>query len=194
MVCVRNKDLIKLYQNIGEFSFKEYLESCHYMLQQPLADQKVPDSLSPSIPNGKKIFLIGSFLPDMSILSEIERCGLVVVGDRLTESKRLFSAPPVKLVGDLYCNIAESILENKQSPSQNDFKSIIMDDMNEIKEKKVQGVIYISQKYCEPYDYLYYAYKKMLDEINVPILHIVLSNSICNNRSAFAIETFADMI
>ena len=124
----------------------------------------------------------------------IEQAGMVILGDNLTESKRLFSAPPVSLDGDLYNNIAKSVLYNRMSPTQNQFEQIIKYDLDEIKTKGIGGVIYISQKYCEPYDFLYSVYKKTLDEINIPILKINVSDSTDGRRLEFALEAFADIL
>ena len=63
-----------------------------------------------------------------------------------------------------------------------------MNDLAEIKKKMLK----IKIKYCEPYDYLYYIYRKRLDEMNIPILKITMSDSTDNQKSSthFELEAF----
>ena len=117
-----------------------------------------------------------------------------IVGDNLTESKRLFSGPKIDPSDDIYMNMAAKILHNHLSPTQNNFSYILKDNLEEIKHKNVQGVIFATQKYCEPYDYLFSVYKKMLDEQGIPILHLVMSDSTDNRKLEFAVEAFADIL
>ena len=117
-----------------------------------------------------------------------------IVGDRLTESKRLFSAPPVSAEGDIYESIAASMLQNRSSPTQNDFESILREDLAELKNKGVRGVIFVTQKYCEPYDYLYSVYRKALVELSIPALKLSLTDSTDGRSFDAAIGTFADII
>ena len=66
--------------------------------------------------------------------------------------------------------------------------------MDIIKSRDIKGVIFVTQKYCEPYDYLYSVYKKMLDVNNIPSLKISLTNSRDEKNAGLLLETFADMI
>lgn len=194
LINKRNRALRQLYRRIEEYSFSAYLTMAHEQLQKPLREQTVPVSLPAAQSGGKRIFLVGSLLPDVGIVQMMERTGLHIVGDRLTESKRLFSMPDVSTEGDIYGNIAQSMLENKLSPTQNRFRTILQEDMEEIREKKVQGVVFVTQKYCEPYDYLYFVYKEMLDREGIPSFRLVLTDTTDNRRSEFAVEAFADIL
>lgn len=191
----RNKAVARLYASLPEISYNAYMEALHDMLGKPLAEQTVPDSLPAGAGvGGRPVYLVGSTMCGTGLLPTIEGAGMNIVGDRLTESKRLFSAPSVSADGDIYENIAASILQNRTSPTQNDFESILREDMEEIRSKGVQGVIFVTQKYCEPYDYLYSVYKKMLDELSIPTLRLVLTDSMDGRRYDAAIETFADIM
>ncbi|MEG0838855.1 MAG: 2-hydroxyacyl-CoA dehydratase family protein [Hydrogenoanaerobacterium sp.] len=196
LVNARNRNLAQLYQNISEFSYADYLTGIHSMLLQPLDKQgslSIKSSVCKSVKK-KRVYIVGSFLSNIEVVSTIENTGLNIVGDNLTESKRLFSAPSVSTIGDVYNNISESILHNRLSPTQNNFREIIQSDLDEIKCKKVEGVIFVTQKYCEPYDYLFAVYKKFLDDNNIPFIHIKLTDSTDNKKSAFAIEAFAEIL
>ncbi len=150
----RNEEIRALYENLEEKSYSEYLRGIHKMLATPLNEQSIPHPGKTNT-GGKRVYLVGSFLTSEGILDTLESSGLNVVGDNLTESGRLASITPCKTDGDIYKNISESILSARLSPTQNNFGDILERDLKEIKEKKVKGVIFLTQKYCEPYDYLY---------------------------------------
>lgn len=193
LVNERNRALFALYNRLEEFSYPSYLEQIHSLLQKPLREQNVvsPDHASGT---GKRVYLAGSFLCDTGLVRTMEDSGLKIVGDNLTESKRLFSAPPVETEGDLYRNIAESMLKNRLSPTQDNFAGILSGDLEEIKRKQIQGVVLVTQKYCEPYDYLYSVYKKRLDGLGIPALQIRRADSTDRRKMEAAIEAFADLI
>ncbi len=194
MINARNQAIAKLYAHLPEFSFSAYLSMLHVLLQTPLREQTIPEDLPGRHAGRKRIYLVGSLLSSSFIVEAMEQAGLSVVGDRLTESKRLFSAPQVSTQGDLYENIARSILKTPSSPSQNRFNEILREDMAEIRDKQIEGVVFITQKFCEPYDYLFSSYKQMLDEQSIPVLHLALSGS--TDRRAFdaSLQAFADIL
>lgn len=194
LVNERNQGLSKLYDELPGLSFSAYLDMLHKLLQTPLREQVVSDTLPPKPGAGKRVYLVGSLLSSSAVAAAIERAGLAVAGDRLTESKRLFSAPPVPADGDVYQNIANSILGNKLSPTQNNFDAILREDLEEIKAKQVRGVLFVTQKFCEPYDYLFTAYQRMLEEQHIPVLRLVMSGSMDERVFEASLEAFADMI
>lgn len=192
-INARNTAIVNLYDALPEVSYSAYIAMLHNLLQQPLAAQVVPETL-PSCADGKPVYLVGSTMCGVGLVSAIEDAGMNIVGDRLTESKRLFSAPSVSMAGDIYENIAASMLQNRTSPTQNDFQSILQEDLDEIKQKGVSGVVFLTQKYCEPYDYLYSVYKKALDEVTIPTLRLTLTDSTDNRQFDAAVESFVDIL
>lgn len=193
LINKRNTKISAIYENIANFSYSDYLKRIHDMLTKPIGEQSVilPKQ---SVGEGKPVFLVGSFLSDLSVIETLEKVGLSVVGDNLTESKRLFSAPSVNASDDIYYSIATSILKNRLSPTQSNFAEILKLDYEEIKRKDIRGVIFITQKYCEPYDYLFTCYKRMLDDCKIPALRLILSDTKNNKRADMAIESFADIL
>lgn len=190
----RNAEFKKLYEELDEIRYSEYLTMIHNLLVKPLAEQKISKSFSKAVESKKRIYLVGSFLSNLSIIKSIEQYHMKIVGDNLTESGRLTSMPQVELEGDIYQNISKNILEMRLSPTQNNFKRIIEKDLDEIKKKNVNGVIFIVQKYCESYEYLFSIYKKYLDDIKIPTHKIVLLNSEDNHKITLQLEAFADSI
>ena len=191
----RNKEIKRLYENLENISYNDYLTGLHNMLTQPLYEQTVPE-LNAQNPSGggKKVYLIGSFIASVGILEDIKNIGFKVVGDNFPESGRLASISSCETDGDVYKNIAESIMSMRLSPTQNNFEKIISRDIREIMEKKVRGVIFITQKYCEPYEYLYSVYEKKLRAKGIKSLKILLTNSESYKKSELALEAFADMV
>ncbi len=195
LVNERNRKFRRLYARLPELSYSAYLDMLHGILRKPLREQRVPDDLPPCpCPGGPKVFIAGSTQTGSGIVRQIEAASLHIVGDRLPESHRLFSAPEVPLEGDIFENIALSMLSAMPSPSQDDFSRILREDRKELLRRQVQGVIFITQKYCEPYDYLFPAYREMLDGLGIKSLRITVSGSQSENEMALAVETFADML
>lgn len=194
LINERNRAVTRLYKSLPEISFSAYLDMLHRLLQAPLREQTVPDNLPGKSGGGKKVYLVGSLLSSNTVTAAIERAGLSVVGDRLTESKRLFSTSDVSVDGDIYENIAKNILENRPSPTQDCFDIILREDLEEIRTKQVQGVIFVTQKFCEPYDYLFPVYQRMLEDHGIPVLHLTLSDSMDERSFEASLEAFSDMI
>lgn len=196
LVNERNARLSEVYENISQFSYASYLRMLHDMLDMPLQVQAFDlDNLDSRDRQGdKKAFVIGSYLANIKIAEIIEDSGFTVVGDNLPESGRLVSAEPVNVNGDIYKEIAKSILSERLSPTQNDFREIVKNDMYEIKNKGAQCVIYITQKYCEPYDFLFSYYKSQMDENGIPVLHLTVNDTEDDRKVALAAEAFADTL
>lgn len=195
LINARNRKIMEWYAQLETFSYAEYIRLIHAMLQEPLDKQLVHDfDGTKKVVDGKAVYIVGSFLSNVNIVDTIESVGLKVLGDNLTESKRLFSAMPISSNENIYNSIAKSILCDKLSPTQNNFKKIISDDLEEIKRKKIKGVIFITQKYCEPYDYLFSTYKKVLDDNGIPVLRIALADTMDNKKSKLAFEAFRDVL
>lgn len=191
----RNKKLKELYGQLGgSVVYSRYLTAIHKMLVEPLERQCIPELAGEAPVKGKRVYIVGSFLSNHRILEAIENAGMCIIGDNLPESKRLAFSHEVHTGGNVYENIAAGMLENLPSPTQNCFMRMMRDDLEEIREKEAEGVIFINQKYCEPYDYLYYVYKEKLDRMRIPVLKISMTGSTENQNLEFALEAFSDLI
>ncbi len=183
-----------LMQREGK-SFYSIVRQIHDMLKKPLFDQTLDfDSVDTRAATGKRVYVAGSFLSNESVVKLMEESGLTIVGDDLPESGRMASRMDISAGGDLYQNVAKSILTMRKSPTQDQFQDICDKDLAEVREKKAGGVIFVTQKYCEAYDYLYYRMKGRLDESGIPSLQVSLSDSGDEGKARLKIEAFADMI
>ena len=193
-VTVRNRRLKDLYDSLDVIPYHMYIRGIQDMLEKPLLEQSVSDTFPGQIAVGKRVYLIGSTLVDPMVTQTIEDSGMKIVGDNLPESGRLCAAPEIDVNSDPFYGIACSILGNRLSPTQDNFEQMIASDLEEIERKGVQGVIFVTQKYCEPYDYLYYVYSRVLKEKGIPVLKIPLSGSQGDRKSELALEAFADIL
>ncbi len=194
LVNNRNASIRESYDNLVDISFSHYLRAIHNMLELPLSEQKWNCQGESKNTLGKRVFVVGSFLSNLNILDIIENSGLSIVGDTLPESGRLASRKSVIVSSDIYKEIAQSILTARLSPTQNAFKRIIADDFDEISRKDVKGIIFLTQKYCEPYDYLYSIYKAEADHREIPTIQLSLNNTQDDGKAALLIEAFSDTI
>lgn len=190
----RNEAIRKTYNNSANLSFFHYLQAIHNMLKMPLINQKWDYQEESNVSSGKRVFVVGSFLSNLNIINVIEKAGLKVVGDTLPESGRLISQKPVDVSGDIYGEIAQSILTARLSPTQNAFKRIITADFAEISQKDVKGIIFLTQKYCEPYDYLYSVYKAEANRRGIPTIQISMNNTQDDGKASLLLEAFADTL
>lgn len=196
LVNLRNEKIRKLYEDISQIPYGRYLDRMHALLTQSLREQSFCDDDfgHRDQTGGRKTFLVGSYLANAKIAEMIEAAGFRVVGDNLPESGRLAHTPPVDLEDDIYHGIARSLLSNRVSPTQNDFRSLIEKDMEEMEQKDASCVIFVTQQYCEPYDFLYTLYRKRLDEKGIPVLHLKVSDTEDDRKVALAVEAFADTL
>lgn len=193
-INARNAAIKESYEKIDGVSYSDYLKTIHEMMKLPLFEQRWDGAVHVKAPTEKKVFLVGSFLSNIRIPAAMEEAGLTIVGDTLPESGRLVSMEPVDFVGDIYKGIARSMLSARLSPTQNSFKDIVGVDIKEIVSKEVRGVIFVMQKYCEPYEYLFSVYKSELDSLGIPVLKLSLSGTEDDGKASLALEAFADTL
>lgn len=191
----RNTRIKMAYDRLENISYYNYLSKIHKILSVPLEKQDFNMEMIGNEATEKKVYIVGSFLANTDIAKTIEELGMTVVGDNLPESGRLAVSKSVCPQGeDVYRYIAHSILKNRLSPTQDNFTAILESDFEEMRSKGVRGIIYISQKYCEPYDYLFSVYKKMADERNINIVRLSLADSKDSGKMNLELEAFSDLL
>ena len=192
IISERNSKIAFAYGHLKDFSYASYIREVHSSLNAPY---DFSESRISAGKEGKPVFLIGSFLAAAELADCIEKSGLKIVSDDLPESGRL--CMPVKAgvsADDIYTKIASDILSRRTSPTQDRFDELISFDLGEIELTGCKGVIFATQKYCEPYDYLFSVYKKALDEKGIPVLQVLMADSTDGSGKAAALEAFADII
>ena len=192
IISERNSKIAAAYAKLDGISYASYIREVHASLSAPY---EFDESHIEAGVSGKPVFLIGSFLSGVELADSIEKAGLKIAGDNIPESGRLASrAGFVSSETDIYMKIASEILCTRPSPTQDLFDETIKSDIEEISKKGCRGVIFATQKYCEPYDYLFSVYKKALDEKGIPVLQVQMADSTDGSGKAAALEAFADII
>ena len=192
VISERNAKIAASYGKLRDLSYSSYIREVHASLNAPYA---FDESRIEAGKDGKPVYLVGSFLAGIELSDCIEKAGMKVAGDDLPESGRIaVQSESADSSEDIYLKIASDILSRRPSPTQDLFEELIKNDIAEIEEKGCRGVIFATQKYCEPYDYLFSVYKKVLDEKGIPVLQVQLSDSTDAGAHAFALEAFADII
>ena len=191
MVEARNASINSLYESLADgLSYSSYINAIHENFTKPLAEQKIETSgQSAGIP----VFLLGSYMTNAGIVDSAEKNGLSITGDDLPESNRIANrAFPV--VEDIYQLVALQVLSSRTSPTQNSYSDRIKETMEEIGKKGCRGVLVVTQKYCEPYDYYYSVLKKALDDAGIPSLKLELDGSLDQNLHEAELGAFASML
>ncbi len=192
VISARNAKIASAYGKLGGLSYASYIREVHASLNAPY---EFDESRISKGNDGKPVFLIGSFLAGVELADSFEKAGLKVVADNLPESGRLASRTGhVSAETDIYKKIASEILCTRPSPTQDLFDETVKSDLAEISAKGCKGVVFATQKYCEPYDYLFSVYKKALDEQGIPVLQVQMADSTDGSGKAAALEAFADII
>lgn len=191
MVEARNASINSLYESLADgLSYSSYLNAIHENFTKPLAEQKIETSgQSAGIP----VFLLGSYMTNVGIVDSAEKNGLRIIGDDLPESNRIAKrAFPV--VDDIYQLVALQVLSSRTSPTQNSYSDRIKETMEEIGKKGCRGVLVVTQRFCEPYDYYYSVLKKALDDAGIPSLKLELDGSLDQNLHKAELGAFASML
>lgn len=186
----RNKIIGDYYNELGKYSYTDYINQVHELLNSPLLEDFTM-SVEEKRNEGIRAFIVGSFLSNTDIARRLEDNGFCIVGDNLPESGRIKDSSIDDIEENVFEAISRNILSRRTSPTQSDFISLINQDLEIIKNKKAETVIFITQKYCEPYDYMYSVYKKVLDQNNIPSLKITLNDSQDDRKVDLLLEAFA---
>ncbi len=189
---VRRRIIKSNYEDLcSGLSYSSYIEAIHNALAMPLAEQKIEVTEKSE---GTPVFLVGSYLTSIDVIKTAEKCGLKIVADDLPESGRLVTKHDHPATNDLYEKIAWSILAKNASPTQNDYEAQIARTLLQVRLMECRGVLIITQKYCEPYDYYYSVLKKALDDAGIPSLKIELDGSLDQNLHESELGAFASML
>gem|GEM_PF-467173 len=191
MVEARNASINSLYESLADgLSYSSYINAIHENFTKPLAEQKIETSgQSAGIP----VFLLGSYMTNAGIVDSAEKNGLRIIGDDLPESNRIAKrAFPV--VDDIYQLVALQVLSSRTSPTQNSYSDRIKETIEEIGKKGCMGVLVVTQRFCEPYDYYYSVLKKALDDSGIPSLKLELDGSLDQNLHEAELGAFASML
>ena len=144
--------------------------------------------------NMKRILLTGSVIDDIEFLKFLEEKGFQVVADDLCIGSRYFwnqineDMDPLKALAEYHLNKPQY---STKMPSYDRF-----DFLKELTEKyKIEGVLNIAQKFCEPMLYDHPFMNKKFKELGIPYTFIeMLYNREQYKQLATRFEAFAEII
>lgn len=170
----------------------------HTALLEQLVAQA--EAATPAAQPGTRLHLSGHFCqaPKPEILSMIEDCGAVIVGDDLYHGFRYISTD-VPETGDPVAGLAKWYLDrNTGVPCPTRVQNNVDWDaylLNAIAEERADGMIVLMAKFCEPHMYYYPEVKEAFEKRGVPHLLIETEHeSMAIESLKTRVETFVEII
>jgi bcr-type benzoyl-CoA reductase subunit C len=167
------------------------------LLEQLVAQAEA--SKAPAQP-GMRLHLSGHFCqaPKPEVLSMIEDCGAIIVGDDLYHGFRYISTD-VPETGDPIAGLARWYLDrNTGVPCPTRVQNNVDWDgylLNAIAEERADGMIVLMAKFCEPHMYYYPEVKEAFEKRGVPHLLIETEHeSMALESLKTRVETFVEVI
>jgi benzoyl-CoA reductase/2-hydroxyglutaryl-CoA dehydratase subunit BcrC/BadD/HgdB len=139
-------------------------------LKEFLSDAK-KRAEQPSQSIGPRIMIVGSLLPDLQIVQIIEDAGALIVSDDLCFGNRYFDGN-IEKGDDLLKAISQRYLNKAPCARMKETGLRLERVESQIEEFKVDGIIYLSLKFCDNHLYDYPVYREYFREIRVPVLQI----------------------
>ncbi len=166
--AISNKDL---YAVLGASMVIER-EKLNRFLSELVAT--LEEKTKPPVSNNKtKLYISGTFINPPEVLDYLDESGVTVVGDDLKNGFRYIEAD----VEDTDASPWESLANRqlKKTPFAGYDVPSAPRRYNLVKaaqQKKVQGVLFLHLKYCEPENYDYYDNLQALEQAGIPSLRI----------------------
>ncbi len=139
-------------------------------LKEFLSDAK-KRAEQPSQSIGPRIMIVGSLLPDLQIVQIIEDAGALIVSDDLCFGNRYFDGN-IEKGDDLLEAISQRYLNKAPCARMKETGLRLERVKSQIEEFKVDGIIYLSLKFCDNHLYDYPVYREYFREIRVLVLQI----------------------
>ncbi len=142
-----------------------------------------------------RVFLFGIMCNNSTILDIFQETGLSVVDDNLYHGTRYFSQNVDEgddpLEGLVKRHLAKDPLSAYHYPEQH-LKPYLM---GKIRENNIDGLIYLSPKYCDPSEFDYPFVKGLLQEMRIPHLFLQIDfSSASESQTRTRIKAFAEML
>ena len=145
----------------------------------------------------KTLMLIGGICDHPDIYGMLESTGADVTWDDLCTGTRYFLAEtPIEMGLSPIESLAKRYAERPVCPAKHQSVNARGDAMTAlVKEKDIDGVIFLYLKFCDPHAFDYPYLKEMLDKEKIPsLLYEVEDISPSGGQLLTRIETFVDMI
>lgn len=165
---------------------KEHHNQMLKKLLRNMTEQKEP------LTNTVRVLVSGNIIDQPDILRIIEETGAIIVSDDLDTGTRYFwnlveeSKKPLKAIAKRYLEVP--------SPFRHPFEDRTDYLMNMVKEFRVDGVIFLTGKFCDPYLFDYPYLEKALREEGFPTLSLEQEYPIARMAFKKRVEAFVEML
>lgn len=140
------------------------------MLEEVVGDAESQAQSPQPPPDGKNLMLIGPLVDNLELLKQIERQGVCLIDDDITNGSRSVDRD-VETQGDPYINLAQRYLRAAPSPTlYTDAASEQAAFSRRITDLQPDGVLFIIQKFCEPHVHNYLSKAEALRRMGIPAL------------------------
>lgn len=145
---------------------------------------------------GVRLLLLASEFDDVEIVRFIESLGATVVMDEMCTGSRYFWGPPVSLDGDVMKGLVNRYVNRPAVCPHKDIveRYRIPQIMKFIEEYRVQGVVYLLEKFCEPHGYDLPKLKSLFDAKGLPFLLLEVDLTTPAGQFRTRVEAFLDVI
>jgi benzoyl-CoA reductase subunit C len=145
-------------------------------------------------PTGTRLMILGSEDDDTEFVNMAESCGATfVIDDHCTGSRYFWNE--VTPGTDRLAAIAKRYVERPACPSKDwPQRTRLTHIMKLAKDYRVQGVVVIQQKFCDPHELDIPATQKMFKESNIPTLFLEFDVSVPVGQFKTRVEAFLEMI
>jgi bzd-type benzoyl-CoA reductase N subunit len=143
---------------------------------------------------GPRLFLAGAVLDEPRLLDLVEETGAQVVGDDLCSGSRHFTDQvgteddPVAALADYY--IRRRPCPTKLHPAHDPGKVLL----DQAQQAQAQGIVFVIEKFCEPYAFDYALVIPTLDHAGIPHLLLEMEQTPSLEALRTRLQAFVEML
>ena len=143
---------------------------------------------------GSRLMILGSEDDDTVFMNMVENCGATfVIDDHCTGTRYFWNE--VENSKDKLASIAARYIDRVPCPSKDwEERKRIPHIIQLCKDWKVDGVIIMQQKFCDPHELDFVAIKKALEDAGLPTLFLEFDVTVPIGQFKIRVEAFLEMI
>ncbi len=170
-------------------------ERASKLLAETLAELQAQAGKTQEDKKLKRIILAGGVCNHPDIYPMVEEAGGAIVWDDFCTGARYFSEI-IKKGADPLFRIAERLINRVVCPAKHiDLDGRARHIIDLVREKDVQGVIFLLLKFCDPHAFDYPYIKQSLDEAGIPVMLMEINDPIpSGGQLATRLEAFLEML
>ena len=152
------------------------------------------DNYEPAREIGSRLMILGSEDDDTVFMNMVENCGATfVIDDHCTGSRYFWN--DVEDGKDKIASIAARYIDRIPCPTKDwEERKRVPHILNLCKEWKVDGVIIMQQKFCDPHELDFVAIQKALKKAGIPTLFLEFDVTVPIGQFKIRVEAFLEMI